>query len=82
LLVADDTLPSLINVYTSAGGRSSPAAGSVCDAQTGPLRVAQLAKAQGRVVMTQERCDPYVWIRLEGGSSKADVLMMLPEAGS
>ena len=82
LLVADDTLPSLINSYTSAGGRTSTVVGAVCDAKSGPMRVAQLAKSQRRVIMTQERCDPYVWVRLEGGSSKIDILVTLPEPGS
>jgi hypothetical protein len=82
MLVADDALPGLINVYANAGGRSSRIIGAVCDAKSGPARVAQIAKSQRNVVMTQERCDPYVWVRLENGAAKADVLMTLPELGS
>jgi hypothetical protein len=63
LLVADDQLPGLINVYNSAA------------------TIARLAKAQRSVVMTQERCDPYVWVRLASGSATADVLMTLSGPG-
>ena len=81
MLVSDDDLPRLINVYASAGGRSSPNAGSVCSESTGPATIARLAKAHRSVVMTQERCDPYVWVRIASGTATADVLMTLAELG-
>jgi hypothetical protein len=81
MLVADDQLPGLINVYSSAGGRSSPIIGAVCTEATGPATIAKLAKAHRSVVMTQERCDPYVWVRIASGSATADVLMTLSVAG-
>jgi hypothetical protein len=81
LLVSDEQLPGLINVYSSAGGRSSPVTGAVCTDLTGPATIAKLAKAQRSVVMTQERCDPYVWVRLASGSATADVLMTISASG-
>jgi hypothetical protein len=81
LLIADDQLPSLINIYASAGGRSSPVIGAVCTDENGPATVARLAKAQRSVVMTQERCDPYIWVRIAGGTSTADVLMTTSPTG-
>jgi hypothetical protein len=77
MLVSDEAMPSLINVYTSAGGRSSPSVGAVCDAEQGPAIIARLAKSHRDVVMSQERCDPYVWVRLESGRATSDVLMTL-----
>jgi hypothetical protein len=82
LLVADDLLPGLINVYNSAGGRSSPVVGAVCSDIAGPATIARIAKAQRAVVMTQERCDPYVWVRIASGTSTTDVLVTLSAAGS
>jgi hypothetical protein len=81
LLVADDQMPGLINVYSSAGGRSSPVTGAVCTDLTGPATIAKLARDHRSVVMTQERCDPYVWVRIASASATADVLMTLSTAG-
>jgi len=81
LLVADDQLPVLINVYSSAGGRSSPVTGAVCTDLTGPATIARIAKSHRSSVMTQERCDPYVWVRIASASATADVLMTLSIAG-
>lgn len=81
LLVSDDSLPGLINVYASAGGRRSHVMGTVCDLEIGPATIARIAKAHRSVVMLQERCDPYIWVRLLSDASTADVLMAVPLPG-
>jgi hypothetical protein len=53
----------------------------VCDPASGPARVAQFAKRGRAVRMVHERCDPYVWVRLDSNGATADVLMMMPEPG-
>lgn len=78
LLVADETLPHLVELYATAGSLAS-VIGAVCDPLSGPARVAQLAKRSRRVRMSQERCDPYIWVRLNADGTTADVLMSMPE---
>jgi len=79
LLVADDTLPRLVELYASRPSTRHIIIGAVCDALSGPACVAQFAKRRRRVKMTQERCDPYVWVRLNADGATADVLMAMPE---
>ncbi|MEI6668810.1 MAG: hypothetical protein WCP29_11695 [Acidobacteriota bacterium] len=81
LLVSDESLPHLVNVYTSSGSALSGLRGAVCDVDTGAATIAKLARTFRRVRMQHERCDPYVWVRLEGRGSSADVLMMMAAAG-
>jgi len=81
LLVSDDTLPYLVNAYTSAGQRASSFEGAVCDARSGAATVARIARSLRSVKMRHERCDPYVWVRLESPRLSADVLMALAPAG-
>jgi hypothetical protein len=79
LLVADETMPQLVDLYASSSGSRSSVVGFVCDPLSGPARVAQFAKRRRMVRMVQERCDPYVWVRVDGEGVTADVLMSLPE---
>jgi hypothetical protein len=79
LLVADDMLPQLVELYGSAKQSSSTVIGFVGDPWSGPARVAQFAKRRRAVRMVQERCDPYVWVRLDGEGAIADVLMAMPD---
>jgi hypothetical protein len=81
LLVADESLPHLVDVYTGSGASVAPLPGGVCDVDTGAATVARIARSFKRVHMRHERCDPYVWVRLESGGSSADVLMMMAVAG-
>lgn len=77
LLVADDMLPQLVELYGSAVPPHASAFGFVGDPRSGPARVAQFAKRRRAVRMVQERCDPYVWVRLDGAGAVADVLMSM-----
>ena len=79
LLVTDETLPHLIEVYAAARHHRSTAVGDVCDPASGPARIAELARRRRVVRMIHERCDPYVWVRLDSDGSTADVLMTLSE---
>jgi hypothetical protein len=79
LLVADDMLPQLVELYGSATQPPASGFGFVGDPFSGPARVAQFAKRRRAVRMVQERCDPYVWVRLDGQGVIADVLMSMPE---
>jgi len=81
LLVSDESLPHLVNVYTNAGARPPASRGGVCDVDSGAAMVARIARSLRKVRMKQERCDPYVWIRLENHVSSADVLMTMAAAG-
>ncbi len=81
LLVADEVLPHLVELYASARQPRAVPAGAVCDPASGPARVAQFAKRGRAVRMVHERCDPYVWVRLDSNGATADVLMMMPEPG-
>jgi hypothetical protein len=81
LLVSDESLPHLVNVYTSAGAQLPALRGSVCDVDTGAATVARIARSLRKVRMQHERCDPYVWVRLESHGSSADVLMTMALAG-
>lgn len=74
LLVTDETLPRLIDLYTSLPGERRNGRPDVCDLRTAPARVAQFAKEQRSVRVSYERCDPYVWVRLSGESATADLL--------
>ena len=80
-LVADDQLAALLANYASA--RQPPAAdrpgGVVRDVDGAAAHVAQVAAETRRVRLTHERCDPYVWVRLEGTGEPEDVLVPLPE---
>jgi hypothetical protein len=79
LLVSDESLPHLIEVYGTKGPRRTAVSGAVCDPLGGPAQVARFAKNRRMVRMLQERCDPYVWVRLNALGATADVLMALPE---
>ena len=79
LLVTDETLPHLVELYATGKGSRSSVVGVVCDPLSGPARVAQFAKRRRMVRMVQERCDPYVWVRLDAKGATADVLMSMPE---
>jgi hypothetical protein len=79
LLVADDALPHLVELYATARSPRAAIVGAVCDPLSGPARVAQFAKRRRRVRMAHERCDPYVWVRLDADGATADVLMSMPE---
>ena len=78
LLVSDEALPQLVDLYTSAAEPASE--GFVCDADTGVAMIARIARSRRRVHMRQERCDPYVWVRLEGVGSSDDVLLAMAAA--
>ncbi len=79
LLVNDDLMPQLVELYGSAKQTPASVLGFVGDRKSGPARVAQFAKRRRVVRMVQERCDPYVWVRLDGQGAVADVLMAMPE---
>ena len=79
LLVSDESLPHLIEVYGTKWPRRTAVSGAVCDPLGGPAQVARFAKSRRMVRMLQERCDPYVWVRLNAPGATADVLMALPE---
>jgi hypothetical protein len=79
LLVSDESLPHLIEVYGTKWARRTAVSGAVCDVLGGPAQVARFAKSRRIVRMLHERCDPYVWVRLDAAGATADVLMALPE---
>jgi hypothetical protein len=79
LLVSDESLPHLIEVYGTRWPRRSAMSGAVCDLLSGPAQVARFAKSRRIVRMLHERCDPYVWVRLDAPGATADVLMALQE---
>jgi len=80
LLVTDDVLPKLVDVYAGLDNPDNTPVGAVCDARTGPAFVARLARAHRMVRLLHERCDPYVWVRLQSERIRADVLMPAVEA--
>jgi hypothetical protein len=79
LLVSDESLPHLIEVYGTKWPRRTAVSGAVCDLLGGPAQVARFTKNWRIVRMLHERCDPYVWVRLDASGAIADVLMALPE---
>ena len=79
LLVADETLPHLVELYATARSPRTAVFGAVCDPLSGPARVAEFARRRRRVRMAHERCDPYIWVRLDADGATADVLMAMPE---
>lgn len=79
LLVADEAMPHLVELYAAADGPRGSDVGFVCDLLSGPSRVAQFAKRQRRVRIAHERCDPYVWVRLDAAGATANLLMSMPE---
>ena len=81
LLVSDEALPQLVDLYTSAAEPTTASEGIVCDADTGAALIARIARSRRRVHMRHERCDPYVWVRLEGRGSSDDVLLAMAAAG-
>lgn len=79
LLVTDEVLPELIDVY-GAPRHGASADGGLYDRASGPEHVARLAKRRRNVRLFHERCDPYVWVRLDSGGVVSDVLMSMPVA--
>lgn len=79
LLVTDETLPRLVDLYTSAPGERRNGKPDIWDLRTAPARVAQIARQQRGVRVSYERCDPYVWVRLSGDAGTADVLTTLAD---
>jgi len=81
LLVSDEAMPHLVELYTSTGDPVEDSSGSVCDADAGAAIIARIARSRRRVRLRHERCDPYVWVRLEGGGFSDDVLLAMAAAG-
>ncbi|MEW5981050.1 MAG: hypothetical protein AB1806_01610 [Acidobacteriota bacterium] len=78
MLVADEALPPLVELYARAVGRNGNVRGTRCVTDSGPRIVARTARAHREVRMLCERCDPYVWVRLDSEDGMADVLMATP----
>jgi hypothetical protein len=79
LLVTDEAMPKLVELYDTSRGRHPLLDGEVCDRMSGPRRVAQIAKRRRSVQIGHERCDPYIWVRVASDGTAADVLMPMPE---
>jgi hypothetical protein len=79
LLVTDETMPQLVELYDTGRGHGASADDAVCDPGTGPRRVAQIARRRRAVHIGHERCDPYVWVRVASEGTTSDVLMSMPE---
>lgn len=77
LLVSDQSLPNLIEAYASGPGCASHVGGLVCGAADGPMAIARWARSRRAARLLYERCDPYVWARLECGGATADVIVDL-----
>jgi hypothetical protein len=79
LLVTDETMPQLVELYDTGRGRRLPADDAICDRTAGLRLVARIAKRRRSVKIGHERCDPYVWVRVASDGTSADVLMAMPE---
>lgn len=75
MLVADESLPWLVELYAGASASEANVRGTTCVAESGPRIVARSARRQRAVRMVCQRCDPYVWVRLDGDGGVTDVLM-------
>jgi hypothetical protein len=73
-LVADDLWPVLVEAYGAARGAAANGS-AVHDLNEAAARVARAAVSGGVLRMMQARCDPYLWVRLEGLGHHEDLLL-------
>ena len=80
-LVSDALWPALLEAYGT--GREDAATlretATVHDLTGAARRVARLAKDDGGVRLTQARCDPYLWVRLEGAQRAEDLWLSVDQ---
>jgi hypothetical protein len=77
-IVADDVCRELVEAYGSQQGGDRPV--SAVRPRTVVEATAHIARAveTGRAVSVQQaRCDPFVWVRLEGDAAREDVLLSM-----
>jgi hypothetical protein len=74
-LVADEVWPVLVEAYAAGGGRQTQGGSAVHDLNEAAARVARAAESGGVLRMMQARCDPYLWVRLEGVRHREDLLL-------
>jgi hypothetical protein len=74
-LVADDLWPALVEAYGASRGPSAHTGSALHDLKEATARVARAAESGGVLRMMQARCDPYLWVRLEGLRHHEDLLL-------
>ena len=81
-LVSDEVWPTLVEAYGSARAAEdrAPQSSTVQDVSDAAARVAHVARSEGAVRITQARCDPYLWVRLEGAAGAEDLLLSVDDA--